>query len=634
MKFSAADYGPVYTPEATTIRLWAPTSEEVTLRIYQNSRAKEAVETYKMDRQDDENWIFTLRGDYQGRYYTLQSKVGGKLMEEAVDPYSPSVGYNGQKGMIAHMESTNPEGWDQDEKPELKNFTDAVIYELHVDDFSSSPNSGMKHKGKFLALTEEGTRSPEGDYTGLEHLKELGITHLHLLPVFDYDGVDEFSEENNNYNWGYNPRNYNALAGTYSTNPDEGHSRIKEFKEAILTLHNNGIRVVMDMVYNHTGRTEDSNLHQLVPGYYHRFNQDGSFSNGSGCGNELASERPMVRKMMIDSLIYWAREYNIDGFRFDLMGLHDIETMNLIREEMDKIDPTILLYGEGWTGGDSPLPFEQAAMKVNGPKLKGVALFSDDMRDGVKGHVFSHDARGFVSGQTGVEEVIKFGITASTLHPQVKYNKLQYSQAPWAHTPQQTINYASCHDNHTLWDRLAASLPGEPQEERIKMQKLANAIILTSQGIPFLHAGVEFCRTKEGVENSYNAPREINQLDWARKTYFKDVFLYHQGLIQIRKAHPAFRLGSTEEIQRHLVFLSPPHQGVVGFMLKKYAGGDTAKEVLVYFNGQPCEKQIYIPQGKWTILADRDKADPQGIGTLKEGKYNLPGRSALICITP
>ncbi|WP_037570680.1 type I pullulanase [Spirochaeta cellobiosiphila] len=633
MKTSDLHLGSHYFPDHTSFRLYAPTSQKVILHIYESDRELMPFRTLNLEQTEKGIWEGVLQGDWHNHYYTFQTLIDGELQQEAVDPYAKAVDSMGQKGLIVDLTQTNPLGWEQDNKPELPHPTDAIIYEIHVTDFSISESSGIQNKGSFLGFTEHGTVSPDNEVTGIDHLQDLGITHVHLLPIFDYCGSEEGVSNKGYYNWGYNPRNYNALANCYSTHPYDPLETIKEFKTLVLELHKTGIRVIMDVVYNHTGQTQNSNFHQIVPNFYHRQWDNGEFANGSGCGNEIASEKEIVRQYILDSVLHWVREYHIDGFRFDLMGLHDIDTMNLIEKSLHEIDPSLLIYGEGWRGGDSPLNQEIAAVKFNGPRLPGIGLFSDDMRDGIKGHIFHQESRGFISGATDKDETIKFGIAGATLHHQINYNQVPYSQAPWALSPQQAINYASCHDNHTLWDRLLLSMEEEDRTERVKMQKLANAIVLTSQGIPFLHGGVELCRTKQGVENSYNSGEYINQIDWSRKAFYKDVYLYHKGLIAIRKAHPAFRLTTTEQIQKHLIFLSPPHAGVIGYLLKNHAGGDSANTILVYFNGQPESKQVYIPEGNWTIVVDQDRAENTGLGTLSEGKHVIPGRSALVCIS-
>ena len=452
-------------------------------------------------------------------------------------------------------------------------------------------------KGKFLGLAETGTRNKGGLSTGLDHLKEFGVTHVHLLPSYDFSSVDESKPDTPQYNWGYDPLNYNAPEGSYSTDPSDGLTRVREFKRLVKAFHDNGLRVVMDVVYNHTMFTQTSWFEQMVPGYYYRKRADGSFSDASACGNETASERPMMRQFMIASLKHWVQEYHVDGFRFDLMGIHDIETMNIISRELHAIKPDILLYGEGWTAGSSPLPDSLRALKKNAAQLDRIAVFSDDLRDGIKGSVFVHEEKGFASGQPGMEPTIRFGIAASTAHPQVDFSKVNYSRAPYAASPAQVISYSECHDNHILRDKLEISARTATPEQRIDMQKLANAIVLTSQGIPFLHAGSEFLRTKKGVENSFNAGDSINAIDWDLKTRNVDTYQFIRSLIRMRKEHPAFTMRSAADIASYLKFSDINIRGVVAYQIDGHSLGDRWKSIFVAFNGSEVSKVIQIPPG-------------------------------------
>ena len=463
----------------------------------------------------------------------------------------------------------------------------------------------------------------------------MGVTHIHLLPTFDfrYTSVDESKPpEERKYNWGYDPENYNTPEGSFATDPFDGTVRIREFKQAIQALHANGMRVVMDVVYNHTGSTTESVFNRVAPGYYYRQNPDGTFSNASACGNETASERAMMRQYIVESVKYWAQEYHIDGFRFDLMGIHDIATMNAVSEALHTIDPTIFIYGEGWTAGSSPLPDVQRALKANTFRLNKVAAFSDDFRDALKGSVFDHKDRGFVSGKPGMTESIKFGIVAATQHPQVDYSKVNYSKSPWSAAPFQTITYAECHDNHTLWDKLAISCPEDSEADRIRMHRLAITMVLTSQGVPFLHAGAEMLRTKNGVENSFESPDQINRIDWDRKKQYADVFDYYKGLIQLRKNHPAFRLPTAELIRKHLQFIDTKDANLVAYQLKDYAGGDQWKDIIVVMNGNPEAQTIHLPTGNWTVILDGQQINEAGLRTLISSKVNIPGISAMVLV--
>lgn len=594
--YTGRDLGLTYSAARSSFRIWAPTAEKLQLRFYTQGTGGEPVETKEMRKDKDGTWIITLAGNQQGRFYTFSALINGQWMAEVPDPYAKATGVNGKRAMVIDLSATNPQGWSGDKSPALPQATDAVIYELHVRDASVAVNSGIQQKGKFLGLTEKGTTNPAGLSTGLDHLKELGVTHIHLLPFFDYNSVDETNPDKK-YNWGYDPLNYNVPEGSYSTNAYDGAVRIKEFKQLVKALHENGMKVVMDVVYNHTGLTDNSNFNQLVPGYYYRQTADGKLSNATACGNETASERAMMRKFIIESLAYWVKEYHIDGFRVDLMGVHDIITMNLASRELNRIKPGILLYGEGWTAGSSPLPDSVRALKKNVSKLEKIAVFSDDIRDGIKGSVFDHEDRGFVSGKPGMEESVKFGIVASCQHPQVDYAKVNYSKSPYAKQPFQTVTYAECHDNHTLWDKLTISAKDATEEQRKQMHKLALSIVLTSQGIPFLHAGTEFLRSKKGVENSFESPDSINAIDWDQKTKQKDVVDYVKGLIALRKAHPAFRMTSAASVAANLRFLKT-EPGVIAYTLNGSAVNDQWKKILVCFNGGAEQKMLSV-QGKW-----------------------------------
>ncbi|MEJ2004008.1 MAG: type I pullulanase [Cyclobacteriaceae bacterium] len=547
--YEGNDLGVHYAPEATSVRIWSPAAEEVRMHLYSEGAGSDRLMTINLNPAESGTWTVTLEGDQRNAYYTFQVKQNGIWLQEKPDIYARAVGVNGMRGMIVDLSETDPDGWDDDVRPEMSEYTDIIIYEMHIRDMTIDPGSGVTQKGKYHGLTETNTKNESGDATALDHIRDLGVTHVHLLPSFDHRSIDETKLDQPQYNWGYDPLNYNVPEGSYSTNPYDGKVRIREFKQMVKAFHDNGIRVILDVVYNHTGQTEESIFNQLVPDYYYRKNPDGTFSDAAACGNETASEREMMRKYMIESVKYWATEYHLDGFRFDLMGIHDISTMNAIADELRAIDPTIFIYGEGWTAGSSPLPETERALKKNTYLMPHVAAFSDDLRDGLKGNVFEHEDRGFASGKKDMKESVKFGIVASTEHPQVDYSAVNYSASAWAAEPSQTINYVSCHDNHTLYDRLINSMPGASEDEIARMHRLANTVVLTSQGIPFLHAGVDFMRTKQGVENSYQSPDSINAIDWNRKTIYKDHFIYYRDLIALRKGHPAFRMPTYEMIQ-------------------------------------------------------------------------------------
>jgi len=628
--YEAGDLGFSYNEVATTFKMWSPAAQEVKVNIYQSGNGDDLESSFQMKRGSQGEWTFKFTGNQKNKYYTYQVRQNGAWLQEKPDLYSVAVGVNGQRSMIVELDETDPTGWENDSRPALENYTDIILYELHIRDMSIHETSGAKNKGKYLALTEEGTKSPNGLTTGLDHIKELGVTHVHLLPTFDHKSIDETRLDEAQYNWGYDPLNYNVPEGSFSTDPFDGRTRIKEFKEMVQAFHKNGIRVILDVVYNHTGQTEDSNFNQLVPDYFYRQKADGSYSDASACGNETASERLMMRKYMVESVKHWVNEYHLDGFRFDLMGIHDMETMNEISEAVRAIDPSIFVYGEGWKAGDSPLPDDQLALKANTYKMEKVSAFSDDLRDGLKGSVFEHEERGFVSQGDGMKESIKFGIVASTQHPQIDYEVVNYSNEPWASEPSQTINYVSCHDNHTLFDRLSISNPEASEKELIKMHKLAETIVLTSQGVPFIHAGMEMLRTKNGEENSYNLPDEINQIVWTRKEQHEVVFNYYKGLIALRKNHPAFRMPETEMIQSNLEFLDIPGDNFIAYQIKDNANGDSWKHILVLLNGSDLNKTIALPIGSWKLIGNGEIIEENGIERSRTGGITIPAMTAFI----
>ncbi|WP_246050322.1 type I pullulanase [Neolewinella litorea] len=629
-----ADLGVTYTPASTTFKLWSPAAQDARVKLYADDQPGTSAHATLDMKEVDRAWTATLPEDLDGTYYTFQIKRNGRWLAEATDPYARAVGTNGLRGQIVDLFDTDPPGWANDHRPAMGLPTDAVIYELHVRDFSIDPESGIRNKGKFLGLTERGTTTPAGDTTGLSHLIELGVTHVHLLPSFDFLSLDESRPDSAQYNWGYDPQNYNVPEGSYSTDPADGKVRIREFKQMVKALHDAGIRVIMDVVYNHTGSTDNSNFQLLVPDYFYRFQEDGTFSNASGCGNEIASERPMVRKYIRESLEYWVDEYHVDGFRFDLMGIHDIATMNDISETLRSIDPTILLYGEGWTAGDSPLKESLRAIKANTSSLIQIAAFSDDLRDALKGSVFEHEERGFVSGADDLAESVRFGIVGATPHPQIDYDSINYSDSPWAPEPTQCVNYVSCHDNHTLWDRLEISNPRDPAWLRERMQRLALATVLTSQGIPFLHAGTEFLRSKGGDENSYKSSDEVNAIRWSGKREHADTYHYVRDLIALRKAHPAFRMGKSALIARHLTFTeSDSDDGQLISYRIQDAPGDQWSDIFVVLNGDPATRRIELPAGSWRQVVDGAKVDPTGLQrSPSEGETEVAGVSANVFV--
>ena len=623
--YNGKDLGLTYSKTVSAFRIWSPTATSAELVLYKEGIGGGPVKTIELTKGLNGTWFTKLAGDLKETFYTFRVKANDTWSNEVPDPYAKAVGVNGKRAMVIDLKTTNPKEWDIDKSPAFSSTnksTDAVIYELHIRDASIDENSGIKNKGKYLGLTEEGTKNKEGMSTGLDHLKELGVTHIHLLPFFDYNSVDESTPEKKQYNWGYDPLNYNVPEGSYSTDPYNGATRIKELKQLVAAFHKNGLRVVMDVVYNHVADAGSSNFNQLVPGYYFRHKKDGTFSDATACGNETASELPMMRKFMLESLKYWVKEYHIDGFRFDLMGVHDIETMSIISDELHKIKPGILLYGEGWTAGASPLPDSSRALKKNAYKLRNIAVFSDDIRDGIKGSVFEIKDRGFASGKPGMEESVKFGIVAATGHPQIDLSKVNYSKEAYSKAPWNVITYCECHDNNILWDKLLLSCPNASKEDLIKMQHLALTIVLTSQGIPFLHAGAEFLRNKNGVENSYNAGDSINKIDWGFKSENSSTYQLVQRLIKLRKAHPAFRMTSNAAIKNNIRFDENCPDGTIVYTINGEAVKDKWKSIFVAFNGNGEQKLVSLPVGKWSTATDKNSVLKMMSGKLALDKYS------------
>lgn len=621
----------VYAPEGTKFALWAPTAEEVNLKLYAEGQGGEPVQTIPMKAAEDGLWRTEVAEDLNGQFYTFDVKVKGNWLGDTPGVWAKAVGVNGDRAAVLDLDATDPEGWDKDVRPELKSFADIVLYEMHHRDFSIDSLSGITHRGKFLALTEEGTRNADGQKTGIDHLKELGVTHVHILPSFDYSSVDETRLDTPQYNWGYDPKNYNAPEGSYSTDPYKPDVRIREFKQMVMALHRAGIRVVMDVVYNHTAVTDGSNFERTVPGYFYRQTPEGGFANASGCGNETASERAMMRKFMVESVKYWVEEYHVDGFRFDLMGIHDLETMRAIRKALDEIDPTIYIYGEGWAAGAPQLPMDSLAMKNNIDRLTRIAAFSDEYRDSLRGP-FGNDAQGaFLAGLKGHEAGIRFGIAGGVQHPQVNGEGGHQVPKFWALQPTQFISYVSCHDDMCLADRLKATMPQASAGVRKSLQKLALTAVLTSQGVPFIFAGDEVMRDKQGVHNSFNSPDEINAIPWSLKKTNRDLFDYVSGLIAMRRSHPAFRLGDADKVRECLEFLPATGDNVVAFRLKGKPEGETWSDITVVLNASSRAAQVEMPAGTWQVVCRDGRINPsQGLGAVSGGAVSISPRSAMI----
>lgn len=619
-----------YSPIETKFTLWAPTAEEVRVLLYDSGNEGSAYQTLSLEMGEDGIWNTSIKEDLKGKFYTFNVKVNGKWLGDTPGIMAKAVGVNGKRAAVIDLRSTDPEGWANDVRPLLKDYADIIVYEMHHRDFSLDSVSGIRNKGKFLALTELGTTTSQGEKTGIDHLKELGVTHVHILPSYDYASVDESKPDKAQYNWGYDPQNYNVPDGSYSTDPYKPDVRIKEFKQMVQALHKAGIRVVLDVVYNHTFNTEESNFERTVPGYFYRQTKDGKPANGSGCGNETASDRAMMRKYMVESVLYWINEYHIDGFRFDLMGIHDIETMNEIRAAVDKIDPSIFIYGEGWAASAPQLDQEELAMKANIYKMPRIAAFSDEMRDGLRGG-WDDDRKGaFLIGQPGHEMSIKFGLVGAVKHPQVINDSVNYSKEPWALQPTQMISYVSCHDDMCLADRLKATMPDATDEERASLHKLAETFVFTSQGVPFIFAGDEMMRDKKGIHNSYNSPDSINTIDWRNKTIHHDVFDYVRELITLRKNHPAFRMGDADKVRQYMEFLPVEGSNLVAFILKDNANGDSWKNIIVAFTSRKEPAKLSIPAGRYTIVCKDGKIKQSGMGQVSGNKIIVPARSAMI----
>lgn len=628
--YTGNDLGAVYSPKMTRFKVWAPEAESVKLNLYKQGEGDNLIDQHIMKKSANGTYVFEKQGDCNGIYYTYTVVNHGEV-QEAVDPYTKAAGVNGQRGMVINLAKTNPQGFEMDGYRNPEHITDAIIYEGSVRDFTMDESSGVFHNGKFLGLTEANTTNHFGEATALDYISGLGVTHVQILPAFDFETVDEKNQKAQ-YNWGYDPDNYNVPEGSYAVSPYDGAVRIQEMKQMVLALHSRGIGVIMDVVFNHTYRRDDSNLQKIVPGYYYRSDETG-YTNGSGCGNEVASDRPMVQKLIVDSLIYWAKEYHIDGFRFDLMGVLDIDTMNVIAERLKEIRPDIYLYGEGWNGGPSSLAEEKCAFKASAKKMPGIGMFNDDIRDTIKGSVFYDDHLGFVNGGTHLENALRYGITGAVAHPQVDYDA--YGSKPWAKELGQSINYVSCHDNYTLWDKLSVSCPEASEEKKKAMNRLCAAIVFTSQGVPFIQAGEEFLRSKplpekKGfAENSYNMPDAVNSIKWDNIHEYPDMIAYYKGLMALRKAHPVFRMQSEAEMTQNLCFLSDTPENVVAYLLKGKGADDTPENILVIFNGNDEEILYNLPEGKWKILVDDKTAGADGKKNISE-KTDVEPLSALV----
>lgn len=625
--YDGDDLGAVWSADKTTFRVWAPTADAVKVNLYASGTegTDDLLEQLEMNADEKGTWVAEKTGDLNGTYYTYEVSVNGET-HEACDPYARATGVNGKRAMVIDLTGTNPDGWTDDSDPNADlSINDAVIYELHVRDLSIDESSGIRNAGKYLGLTETGTTNSAGEATGLDHIKDLGITHLHLLPVYDYGSVDETKLDLRQFNWGYDPVNYNVPEGSYSTDPYNGDVRISEMKQMIQTLHQNDISVVMDVVYNHVYNASEFCFNQIVPDYFSRVDEEGNYSNGSGCGNDTATERAMVKKYIVDSVKYWADEYHMDGFRFDLVGLIDTDTVNEIVEEVHKDHPNVIFYGEGWTM-DTKLTKTgyTLATQVNSEETPGFAFFNDNIRDGLKGNVFNSKEQGFVSGADGLEDTI----TKSFL-----------GAADWCKSPKQTINYASCHDNMTLYDRIVNSTPDASEADQVKMNNLAAAVYLTAEGVPFMQAGEEFLRSKvkgDGTfdENSYSSTDFVNSLKWDNlddETHAK-VFDYYKGLIAFRKAHAALRLSDAADVTANVKPVEDLGDKLVAFEVNGGINGETSDGIYLVFNANQEEKEVTLPDGNWDVCINGEQAGTEPIETITDGRLTVAPISAMVLV--
>ncbi len=625
--YKGNDLGATWSEDSTTFKLWAPTAKEAYVLLYAtgDASANDLIREIPMTAGENGTWSLKEAGNLHGTYYTYKVLVGGQYVE-AVDPYARTTGVNGKRGMIINLPSTNPAGWENDKDPNFSlNATDMVIYELHIRDLSSDSSSGIKNVGKYLGLTETGTKTAGGMATGLDHIKELGATHIHLLPIYDFGSVDESKKNSTQFNWGYDPVNYNVPEGSYATDAENGEVRVSELKQTVQALHKNGISVVMDVVYNHVYNASDFCFNKLVPGYFSRIDANGTYSSGSGCGNDTASERSMVRKYIVDSVNYWADEYHIDGFRFDLVGLLDIETINEIVKTVHEKHPNVKFYGEGWSMSTQATKEDvKFAVQESSYKTPDFAYFSDTIRDAIRGNVFNNTEAGYVAGAPN----------------KVATTVMNFKGLPtWSRTPAQVVNYASCHDNNTLIDRIILSTPAATRAEQIMMNNLAAAIYLTSQGIPFMQAGEEFLRTKPdgngGFDhNSYASSDSVNSLKWNTldEKEYSDVFNYYKGLIAFRKAHAALRMTTKEQVSATIKELSGQDKNVVAMQIADAKTvGDSHDSIVVIYNPNSSETEVTLPEGKWDICINKTTAGVETLETV-ENKVTVEPISAMVLI--
>lgn len=619
------DLGAAWSEESTTFKVWAPTAESMSVKLYEGGDASvsDMISESEMALTENGVWTLTLDGDIQGKYYTYEVTIDG-VSKEANDPYARTAGVNGKRAMVIDLSSTDPDGWENDRNPhEGESINDAIIYEAHIRDLTSEEGAGITNVGKYLGIVEEGTKTDAGISTGLDHIKDLGITHLHILPFYDFGSVDE-ADSADSYNWGYDPMNYNVPEGSYSTDPYDGSVRVKEVKQMVKNLHDNGISVVMDVVYNHVYDADSFCFNVLVPGYFSRISEEGVYSNGSGCGNDTASERAMVRKYIVDSVCYWAEEYHIDGFRFDLVGLLDVDTINEIVTEVKKINPDIIFYGEGWSLSTTPTKEGTVlATQANSSLTPSFAYFNDTMRNAIKGSVFD-TKKGFVQGAAGYE---------------AKISRCFKGLDSWCQSPSQTINYASCHDNNTLYDRIMLSLASDtPYEDVVSMNKLSGAICMTSEGVPFMQAGEEMLRSKVNAdgtfnENSFNAGDAVNAIKYSslEDESAADVYNYYKGLISFRKAHKALRLSTAEDVNKYVTEIKMLKSKCTAYLIDGSVEGETSDGIIVIFNARDESVSLDLPEGEWGVCVDKETAGTDILRTLT-GTVSIEPISAMVLV--
>lgn len=618
--YAGDDLGNTYTKTSTKFRVWAPTAISVVLATYPSATATKSEATEIAMKADvNGTWVTTLSGDKDGLIYTYRVTLDEKT-NEAVDPYVRATTINGARGVVVDLSKTNPATWSKNKPTFSGKATDAVIYELHVRDLSMDPSSGIPqaHQGKYLAFTDINTKSGSA-LTGVSAIKDLGVTHVELLPVFDFESVDESAPT---FNWGYDPMNYNVPEGSYSSNPADPKARITELKQAIQSMHSQGLRVNMDVVYNHVYNASSFSQNLIVPGYFFRTDENGSLTNGSGCGNDVASERPMVRKFIVDSVKYWASEYNLDGFRFDLMGLMDVTTVNQITAALKAIDPTIIVISEGWIMGT--LPPEEKANQVNIARLNNVALFNDQIRDGLKGSVFNAADTGWATGKSSAIADVTVGIVGNTDYSAAFLNKWLTS------SPAQSVNYVEAHDNLTLADKVTASVKGVSPAGIAQVSQFAASVIFLSQGVPFIQAGQEFLRSKAGDENSYKSSDAVNSLKWSTKSKYGATTAYYKGLIALRAAHPALRMSTTAQIKANLKFLNPGNN-LIAYTINGKALKDKAATIVVIHNPNPTPAAVTLPNAKkWSVLVKGSVAGNKVLETISSAKVSVAAGTTLV----